>query len=184
MTFNFSYQAIPKRSVSVVRFLFFLRWYFLGWPGFARTTAAARPACWRNNGPRSLSHASTAPFPATPTSTSTYCRLWQTSSTSTAKTWWWQPSPRLTTGTLKRTETWFEPEEVWADGNDLFLSSPLRRLHESTSALRSPFINPVNFETVFFFPPTCPPTHQHCDSMTFANVISMRLWCASRRLVQ
>lgn len=92
------HDFVLPRIVSISTVRVFLRSSFLGWPGFARTTAAARPVCWRSSGPPSSSLAWTAPFPVTPTSTSTSCRPWPTSSTSTAKTWWWPPSPLLTTG--------------------------------------------------------------------------------------
>lgn len=94
-----SCRVVSYRIVSISTLRIFLRSSFLGWPGFVRTTAAARLACWRNSGPPSSSPASTAPFPATPTSTSTSCRPWLTWSTSTGGTWWWPPSPLLTTGT-------------------------------------------------------------------------------------
>lgn len=139
-----SSNFVQHRNYSVSTMRLVPRWSFLGWPGSVRTTAAARLVCWRNSGPPSSSLAWTAPSPATPTSTSTYCRPWPTSSTSTAKTWWWPPSPLLTTGTLKGREA----DQCSAEGSccgwklgdwNNLLFSPLSHLHKSTSALRFAF---------------------------------------------
>lgn len=118
----------------------FIRWSSHGWPGFVRTIVVAPLAFWRNSGPRSSSLAWTAPSRGIPTSTSTSCRLWRMSSTSTGRMWWWQPFPHLTTGTQEKIKT------KWGVLFS-YLIFPLSQIRSgvSTSVSHLPFINTIIF---------------------------------------
>lgn len=76
------------------------RWWCREWPGCASGTREDPSACWRSSGHPSWRPGSTAPSPATPTSTSTCCTPPAPSSGCTAGTSSWGSSPRPLTGKL------------------------------------------------------------------------------------
>ena len=132
------------------------RWCFLEWPGSVRTTGGAHLGSWRSSGPPSSSLGWTAPYPATPTSTSTSCRPWPTSSTSTGGTWWWRLSPHRTTGkpegvivqssfTTRGLMTATEQSDLSSFNAAIFFSSSLKRAHVCQQLLLFLFIKAIIF---------------------------------------
>lgn len=75
-----------------------LRWFSPEWRAFVRTTTAVHRECWSVTGRRSSKPGSTAPSPATPSSTLMFCSRWQTCCRSTTGRPCSASSPRRPTG--------------------------------------------------------------------------------------